>query len=69
MNPDLEKPMTSDTPNPEPLQALWTHCRAFVEQQHISCSETVYQTDHVIENACEFIDGVCKIVGFAEVSS
>jgi hypothetical protein len=43
---------------------LYKHCREFVEKQNINCEETVYQTDRVIENAYEFIDGCCEIVGY-----
>jgi len=43
---------------------LWQLCRAFVENNKISCPETVYQSDHVIEHGYDFITEVCKIVGF-----
>lgn len=43
---------------------LWLLCQKFIEDQQIWCSETVYQTDRVIENAYEFIDSICQIVGF-----
>lgn len=66
--PRSEGTMDRDSPNPGQLYALWKHCRAFIEKQHISCSETVHQTDHVIENAYDFIDGVCQIAGFDEAS-
>ena len=45
---------------------LWEHTKNFVKEQRISCSETVYQTDRVIVNGYEFIDGAAKIVGFHE---
>lgn len=48
----------------DPKDALWQFCQAFINKQNIHCAETIYQTDRVIENAYEFIDGVCKIVGF-----
>lgn len=47
-------------------ERLWKHCAKFIEAQEISCPETVYQSDRVIENAYDFIEGVCKIVGYAE---
>ena len=50
------------TPSVE--ERLLAHCRAFISKQGISCSETVYQCDWVIENAYEFIDGICEIVGY-----
>lgn len=45
---------------------LVEHCEQFIQDQSISCAETVYQTDRVIENAYEFIEGVCDIVGYYE---
>jgi len=39
-------------------------CRKFVKTNEISCGETIYQADHVIESAHEFIEGVCNIVGY-----
>ena len=45
---------------------LLTFARGFIETQRITCAETVYQTDRVIENAYEFIEGVCKIAGYAK---
>lgn len=43
---------------------LWLHCQKFIKEQKISCAETVYQTDRVIVNAYEFIEGICGIVGY-----
>lgn len=43
---------------------LWQFCQDFIKAQNIHCAETIYQTDRVIQNAYEFIEGVCKIVGF-----
>lgn len=40
----------------------------FIKDQRIYCSETVYQSDRVIENAYEFIDDVCTVVGYYEGS-
>jgi len=39
-------------------------CREFIDKQDIHCTETIYQTDRVIENAYEFIEGVCEIIGY-----
>jgi hypothetical protein len=39
-------------------------CTRFVTEQRITCSECVYQSDRVIENAYQLIDDICKIVGF-----
>ena len=44
--------------------ALWKFCQAFIAEQEISCADAVSQCDRVIENAYEFIEGVCEIVGY-----
>lgn len=49
---------------PAEKDALVEHCHAFIKKQEIRCVETIYQTDRVIENAYEFIDGICAITGF-----
>jgi hypothetical protein len=41
-------------------------CEEFIKEQRITCAETVYQTDRVIENAYEFIEQICEIVGYAD---
>lgn len=38
----------------------------FVDKQDITCVETIYQTDRVIENAYEFIQELVDIVGYKE---
>jgi hypothetical protein len=43
---------------------LLEHCQAFIRDQEIGCPETIHQCDWVIENAYEFIQGVCDIVGY-----
>lgn len=48
----------------EAKTALWNHAKAFVDTQKISCPETIYQCDWVIENAFEFIEGCCDLVGY-----
>lgn len=45
---------------------LWQHVRRFVAKQEITCAETVYQVDSVIENGYDFIAGCCDIVGYHE---
>lgn len=47
-------------------QALVEHCEQFIQDHRISCAETVYQSDRVILNAYEFIEGVCDLVGYYE---
>lgn len=39
-------------------------CKKFIENNNISCSETVFQSDRIIENAYEFIEKICDIVGY-----
>lgn len=48
----------------ERKDALWEHVRKFMSDQKITCAETVYQSDRVIVNGYEFIDGCCAIVGY-----
>lgn len=48
------------------LAKLAEHCWAFIEKYKISCPESIYQQDYVIENAYEFIEGICDIVGYYE---
>lgn len=48
------------------MSDLELFCREFIQKQRISCAETVYQTDRVIENAYEFIEGICERVGYHE---
>ena len=47
-------------------QQLFELCKKFIEDQNIGCAETIYQTDWVIENAYEFIEDICNIVGYVE---
>lgn len=39
-------------------------CQKFIKEQKIRTPESVYQMDNVIENAYEFIEQVCDIVGY-----
>lgn len=41
-------------------------CRRFIADQEITCPETIYQTDRVIENAPEFIEQICELIGYAD---
>lgn len=43
---------------------LWALCKKFIEDEKISCAESVYQTDSVIINAYELIEKICNIVGY-----
>jgi hypothetical protein len=57
--------MIDTEPSLKDLHKLWSLCSSFIKDQRIYCSETIYQTDRVIENAYEFIDNICQNVGFA----
>ena len=46
---------------------LVRHCLKFIKENDISCAETIYQTDRVIENAPEFIEGMCNILGYTKI--
>jgi hypothetical protein len=39
--------------------------RKFIAENEITCSETVYQTDRVIEGAYDFIEAICELIGYA----
>jgi len=41
-------------------------CQKFVADQHINCAEAIYQQDNVIENAYDFLQEVCDLVGYHE---
>lgn len=38
--------------------------RKFMQEQNITCAETIYQTDRVIEQAYDFIADLCEEVGY-----
>jgi hypothetical protein len=46
------------------VQALLLLCKKFIDEHDIGCAETIYQTDRVIEDASEFIEAICDIVGY-----
>jgi len=39
----------------------------FIKEQKITCVESVYQSDRVIENAYEFIEKLCNISGYCQI--
>ena len=49
---------------PSKKDELLEVCQDFIEAQRITSPETIYQSDAVIENAYEFINRVCDIVGY-----
>lgn len=46
--------------------AIYAIVQDFIDKQDITCIETIYQTDRVIENAYEFIERLCNVVGYKE---
>lgn len=40
--------------------------RKFMSDNDITCEETIYQTDRVIENAYDFIAELCGAVGYPD---
>lgn len=38
----------------------------FIEEQDITCAETIYQSDRVIVNAYDFIEELVELVGYKE---
>ena len=58
--------MVDHEPSVKDMAALWKLCAKFVEDNNITCAETVYQCDRVIRNAYMFMHEVCKNVGFVD---
>jgi hypothetical protein len=53
--------MINRTPTLMDMISLWQHCASFIENQNITCAETVYQSDRVFNqllNACSVADEV-----------
>jgi len=48
-------------------QELFTLCQKFIEKHNIWGDEMIHQTDKVIEDAYEFIEDICDIVGYIEL--
>ena len=40
--------------------------REFIEKNDVNCPENIYQSDLVSENAAEFIERLCEVVGYKE---
>jgi len=53
-------------PTEKQLTDLWNVVENFIQQEQINCSEKIAQTDSVIENAYEFIEDCCNVVGYYE---
>ncbi len=45
---------------------LFDLCREFIKENKIDCSETIYQTDRIVENSLEFIESICELIGYHE---
>ena len=43
---------------------VYNEVKKFIDDNNISCKETIYQTDRVITNAYEFIQTLCNLVGY-----
>jgi hypothetical protein len=39
-------------------------CDKFIREQKITCGECIWQSDRVIENAYDLIEGICDILGY-----
>lgn len=46
--------------------ALYSLCEKFIEDNGITCSETIYQTDWVIQNAYSLIQDICDTIGYSK---
>lgn len=51
-------------PTDDPRLKLWRTVEQFVHKQKISCPETIWQSDRVIENGYDFIRACADIVGY-----
>jgi hypothetical protein len=38
----------------------------FIHENNITCAETIYQNDRVIERSGEFIENLCDVVGYVK---
>lgn len=48
-------------------KALYALCERFVMDNDIHCPESIWQMDHVIGNAYEFIEEICNTIGYASI--
>ncbi len=56
-----------DASGAEIRKQLYAVVERFIIDNGIHCPETIYQMDHVIGNAYDFIEEVCNIVGYASL--
>jgi hypothetical protein len=59
--PTTEAPQA---PTQAQLLRLWDHARNFVEHNELTCMESVYQRDSVVEQHADFVGDACRLVGF-----
>ena len=45
-------------------ERLFQHVKEFIKVHEITCREDTCQSDEVLENASDFIEGCCDIVGY-----
>ena len=45
-------------------EQLWALCEKFIKDQTVSCPESICQCDRVMENAYDFIEDICDLVGY-----
>jgi hypothetical protein len=58
--------MIDKEPSVRDMADLWELCVKFIEDNKISCEESVYLHDRVAENSFVFMHEVCKVVGFLD---
>ena len=56
--------MIDREPSVKEMAVLWNICAKFVEDNKISCEETIAQT--IIENAYKLLKDICDEVGYCE---
>lgn len=45
-------------------QKCFELCRKFIDENEIGSGEAVYQSDHILEKAPEFIVELCELLGY-----
>lgn len=50
----------------EQRQQLFRLCQRFIQDNQITCGESIWQSDDVMENAQDLIEKMCEIVGYLE---
>jgi hypothetical protein len=45
---------------------LYELCKNFIQENGITCEESIYQCDKIAENALEFIESICDLIGYEE---